>query len=80
MRTSSGNAEKLRSVFAKVAEGRLTPNNFGSSLLAAVKDGVCSKDYLAAVLDVEPRRFRQAGNSMKPKEMVRVAKALLEKQ
>lgn len=70
-------AGKIRSVFARVAARELTPDNFGSCLLTAVKEGFCTIDELTSLMNVEPKRIRQTANSMKPREISSIASALI---
>ena len=73
-------AGKIRNVFAKAANKEIIPYNFGNYLLTAVKEGFCTIDELAEIMEVEPDRIRKIGNSMKAREISHVASELINRR
>lgn len=73
----SSSAGKIRSVFERVASGKLTPDNFGSSLLEAANKGLVTKKQIAVVLKTDEASIRKVGNNLKTREIANVARALI---
>ncbi len=78
MSNNSPRTAQIRSVFSRVAEGKLAPDNFGSTLLTAATEGLSTKRRIANILGTDIASIRKAGNNLKQREAANVARALLQ--
>lgn len=69
--------DSIKATFTKIAQGEIQPNNFGSALTHAIRDGFLQKDKVARLLDVKPDKIRKTGNSLNEREIRKIAQALL---
>ncbi len=78
MSKEHGEAGKLKHVFIKAGERRLVPNNFGSCLLKAASEGLCTKEQLADLLGTEVGSIKKTGDNLKAREIASVSRALVQ--
>lgn len=71
-------AGKLKHVFVKASNKTLIPNNFGKCLLDATTAGLFSKRDIARLLDTDVASIKKAGNSLKPREIANISRALID--
>lgn len=77
MSNTSLQSGNLRSVFVRVAEGKLQPDNFGKTLAAAVTTGLFTKEHIADVLGTDVDSIRKIGDTLKSREIARVSRDLI---
>ncbi|HEU4838530.1 MAG TPA: hypothetical protein VFS88_03860 [Micavibrio sp.] len=71
-------AGKLKHVFLKASDKKLIPNNFGKCLLDATTTGLCSKEYVARLLETDVPSIKKVGDSLKPRKISSVSRALVD--
>lgn len=68
---------RIKRVFEKAAAGDLITDNLSQVLSIAVREGFCTKGDIANVLGTQDAQVYQVANSLKPREVASLARALI---